>query len=146
MASLSQSATTSSSHDHHGAPTGFVKRWLYSTNHKDIGTMYIIFAIVAAFIGGLQQAAIVADEASAPPDRCVKSPFVASLLADEATGNLASGTSETVITTLFEATRTAGAALVLVTHDPALAECCSRVLTIEDGRIVEDRASAHRAA
>ena len=52
MASLSQSATSGSSHDHHGAPTGFVKRWLYSTNHKDIGTMYIIFAIVAAFIGG----------------------------------------------------------------------------------------------
>ena len=53
MASLSQSATPSGSlHDHHGAPTGFVKRWLYSTNHKDIGTMYIIFAIVAAFIGG----------------------------------------------------------------------------------------------
>ena len=37
---------------HHGAPSGFVKRWLYSTNHKDIGTMYIIFAIIAAFIGG----------------------------------------------------------------------------------------------
>ena len=58
------------------------------------------------------------------------------LLADEPTGNLDSGTSEKVITTLFEATRTAGAALVLVTHDPALAERCSRVLTIEDGRIV----------
>ena len=29
-----------------------MKRWLYSTNHKDIGTMYIIFAIIAAFIGG----------------------------------------------------------------------------------------------
>ena len=52
MASLSQSSNVKSSHDHHGAPTGFVKRWLYSTNHKDIGTMYIIFAIVAAFIGG----------------------------------------------------------------------------------------------
>ena len=39
--------------DHaHGAPQGFVRRWLYSTNHKDIGTMYIIFSIIAAFIGG----------------------------------------------------------------------------------------------
>ena len=52
MASLSQSSHASASHDDHGAPSGFVKRWLYSTNHKDIGTMYIIFAIVAAFIGG----------------------------------------------------------------------------------------------
>ena len=32
-------------------PTGW-KRWVYSTNHKDIGTMYIIFAIVAGLIGG----------------------------------------------------------------------------------------------
>ena len=52
MASLSQSSHASASQDDHGAPSGFVKRWLYSTNHKDIGTMYIIFAIVAAFIGG----------------------------------------------------------------------------------------------
>ena len=52
MASLSQSSHASDAHHDHGAPSGFVKRWLYSTNHKDIGTMYIIFAIVAAFIGG----------------------------------------------------------------------------------------------
>ena len=61
------------------------------------------------------------------------------LLADEPTGNLDSGTSEKVIATLFEATKSAGAALVLVTHDADLAERCERVLTIEDGRIVGDR-------
>ena len=40
------------SHADHGAPESFVRRWLYSTNHKDIGTMYIVLAILAAFIGG----------------------------------------------------------------------------------------------
>ena len=49
------------------------------------------------------------------------------LLADEPTGNLDSGTSEKVIATLFEATKSAGAALVLVTHDADLAERLSLI-------------------
>ena len=33
-------------------PTGW-KRWVYATNHKDIGTMYLTFAVVMGLVGGL---------------------------------------------------------------------------------------------
>jgi cytochrome c oxidase subunit 1 len=41
-------------HDDHGhAKPGFVRRWLMSTNHKDIGTLYITMAFIGACTGGM---------------------------------------------------------------------------------------------
>jgi cytochrome c oxidase subunit 1 len=45
------------SSDQHGHPTGW-RRYVYSTNHKDIGTMYFVFSMCAGLVGGILSVAI----------------------------------------------------------------------------------------
>ncbi|MEO0922291.1 MAG: ABC transporter ATP-binding protein, partial [Pseudomonadota bacterium] len=63
------------------------------------------------------------------------------LLADEPTGNLDSKTGAAVVELLFEMQYRHEATLVLVTHDAGLAQRCSRVVEISDGRIKEAKAA-----
>ena len=63
------------------------------------------------------------------------------LLADEPTGELDRATGEQ-IAALLDRVNADGTALVIVTHDPALAERSTRVLSMRDGRIESESASA----
>jgi putative ABC transport system ATP-binding protein len=83
----------------------------------------------AQLSGGEQQRVAIA-RAIAP-----RPPLV---FADEPTGNLDAATGEAITDLLFERRKEAGATLVVITHDPALAERCARVLTMADGRIASD--------
>ena len=57
------------------------------------------------------------------------------LLADEPTGNLDQATGKLVIDLLFTLHQEEKNSLVLITHDPLLAERCDRVVRLEDGRV-----------
>ena len=79
--------------------------------------------------GGEQQRAAVARAFSCRP------PI---LLADKPTGNLDSATGQLVIDLLLRLHRDQGSTLLLVTHDPSLAEQTERIITLHDGTIASD--------
>jgi putative ABC transport system ATP-binding protein len=67
------------------------------------------------------------------------------LFADEPTGNLDAETSEPIVEMLFRLNREAGTALVLVTHDPALAARARRVVKMRAGTIIAEEEQQHDA-
>jgi len=84
----------------------------------------------AQLSGGEQQRVAIARAVAPGPDI---------IFADEPTGNLDGGTSGTIVDLLFARHAANRTTLVIITHDPALAERCDRIIEIRDGRIVADR-------
>lgn len=63
------------------------------------------------------------------------------LFGDEPTGNLDTRTGAKIADLIFDLNRDQGTTLVLVTHDVRLADRCERLIVLEAGRVVEDRAT-----
>ena len=61
------------------------------------------------------------------------------LFADEPTGNLDTATGAAIMDMLFARRAASGVTLFVITHDPALAARCARVIELADGRVVADR-------
>jgi len=87
----------------------------------------------AQLSGGEQQRVAIA-RATAPKPHLI--------FADEPTGNLDAATGNAILDLLFARQKEAGATLLVITHDPALAARCDRVLEMKDGNIVSDRRAA----
>jgi putative ABC transport system ATP-binding protein len=62
------------------------------------------------------------------------------LFADEPTGNLDSETSAQIEKLLFDLNKSLGTTLIIVTHDPELAEKCDRIIRLKGGNIESDSA------
>ncbi|MGI8890518.1 MAG: ABC transporter ATP-binding protein [Chthoniobacterales bacterium] len=68
------------------------------------------------------------------------------LLADEPTGNLDSKNAHAVLDLIVRLQQEQGRTMIMVTHDPSIAERAGRTLHMKDGRVVLDQLSAHASS
>lgn len=104
---------------------------------KAVGLGHRLHHYPTQLSGGEQQRVAIARAIAPRPDL---------IFADEPTGNLDATTGQEIIELLFARRKETGATLLMITHDRALAERCERIVTMADGVIVSDTASASAAA
>lgn len=92
----------------------------------DVGLDHRLSHYPSQLSGGEQQRVALARAMAAEPKI---------LFADEPTGNLDGATGQKIIDLIFSLQRKYGTTLILITHDPSLAEKCHDTLRIEDGLI-----------
>ncbi len=97
---------------------------------RAVGLAHRLHHYPAQLSGGEQQRVAIARAIAPEP---------AILFADEPTGNLDAVTGQAIMDLLFDRRAATGATLIVITHDPALAARCERVVEMRDGRIVSDR-------
>ena len=97
----------------------------------DVGLEHRLTHYPAQLSGGEQQRVALARAVVRRP---------ALLLADEPTGNLDGTTGAAIIELMFRLHEAANSTLILITHDPALAARCDRIVYMQDGRL-DDAAS-----
>lgn len=102
----------------------------------DVGLGDLADHLPSELSGGEQQRVAIARALANEP---------ALIVADEPTGNLDSATGERIIGTI-ESLWHAGTTLVLVTHDPAIAQRAPRVVSMRDGQIISDMQGAPAAS
>ncbi|MCY4190959.1 MAG: ATP-binding cassette domain-containing protein [Rhodospirillaceae bacterium] len=102
-----------------------------------VGLSHRLTHYPAQLSGGEQQRVALARACAARPRL---------LLADEPTGNLDGDTGQAVMDLLFQMRDRLDMTLLLITHEPRLAERCDRVIRMADGQIVDPRLATAAAA
>jgi len=106
------------------------RRELAESALKAVGLEKRMSHLPGEMSGGQQQRVAIARAVAADP------PII---MADEPTGNLDSGSGREIMEQLSELNRK-GTSIILITHDNHLAEMAQRIVTIQDGHIISDRA------